>query len=205
MTQESAATVAQAVDFEGSLRKPLTAALREKLGALKGVGGNVLEAAVDRVVDHAAELLDGPLAGLLAGAWARYPDIQALCDARKHPHDRETMAELANHRFEWKHEPRIDIAIGELPALTIPLGISVGVTMAGGVLVVRGGRLAELRAGKGGVGVRVSLGDKEIARKDAELQLPRVLHFPAAAAEASAREAVPVGRIATPVGEAAGS
>jgi hypothetical protein len=192
---ETQGTVRQAVDFDASLRPKLADAVREKLGALKGLGGSVLEAAVDRVVDHAGELLDTPLAELLSAAWGRYPAIKELCDARRNPHDRDTMAELANHRFDWRHEPQIEIAFNQLPPFTIPLVLSVGITMAGGVLVVRGGRLAELRAGKGNVGVKVAVADREVAERTAARPRPRVLTFPVASA---AREAVPVGRIAAP-------
>jgi hypothetical protein len=200
--QQSEPTVAQAVDFEGGFRAKLGAAVKEKLGALRGVGASVLEAAVDRVVDHAAELLDAPIAGLLTTAWARFPDVQALCDARKHPHDQDTMAELATHRFDWKHSPAIEVALNDLPAITIPLTLSVGITLTGGVLVVKGGKLRELRAGKGAADVTVSVADRKVVSRQAEVPFPRVLKLGEAAVAAPA---VQVGKIASPEGELAGA
>jgi hypothetical protein len=190
---ESRITAGEAVDFEGSFGDKLREAVREQLKAVRAaMGGPVFEAAVDKVVEKAAQLLDAPLADLLMAAWAKYPEVQALCDARRHPSEHETMAELCEHRFEWRYEPRVEVVFNEMP-ISIPLGVSLGVTVAGGVLVVHEGRLKELRAGKAGVDVTVGVAGQEVGRRKANVDLPRVLHFGEGAA---AREAVPVGRIA---------
>ena len=65
--------------------------------------------------------------------------------------------------------------------------------VAGGVLVVQGGRLKELRAGKAAVDVSVGVAGQEVGRRKADVRLPRVLRF---GDGAPAREPVPVGRIA---------
>jgi hypothetical protein len=190
---ESRTTVGEAVDFEASFGDKLREALREKLSAVRAaMGGPVFEAAVDKVVEHAAKLLDAPVADLLVAAWARYPEIQKLLDARAHPGDHETMAELCEHRFEWRYEPRVEVVFNEIP-IAIPLGVGVGLAVAGGVLVVQGGRLKELRAGKVGVQVAMSVAEKEVATRKAKVELPAVLRLGDAA---PARDAVPVGRIA---------
>jgi len=137
-------------------------------------------------------VLDAPIADLLTAAWARYPEIQELIDARRHPGDHETMAELCEHRFEWSYAPRVEVVFNEIP-IAIPLGVGVGLTVAGGVLVVQSGRFKELRAGKVGVQVAMSVAEKEVAARKANVDLPAVLRLGDAA---QAREAVPVGTIA---------
>jgi hypothetical protein len=190
---ESRITAGEAVEFEKTFGEKLREAVRERLKAVRAaMGGPVFEAAVDKVVEHAAQLLDAPLADLLTSAWARYPEIQEICDARKHPSDEERMAELCEHRFEWRYEPRVEVVFNEVP-ISIPLGVSLGVLMAGGVLVVQGGRLKELRAGKGAVNVSVGIGGQEVGSRKADVAFPRVLRFGDGSA---GREAVPVGRIA---------
>ena len=197
---ESRMTVGEAVDFEASFGEKLREALREKLSAVRAaMGGPVFEAAVDTVVEKAAQVLDAPVADLLSAAWARYPEVQELLDARKHPGDHETMAELCEHRFEWRYEPRIEVVFNEVP-IAIPLGVGVGLNVAGGVLVAQGGRLKELRAGKVGVQVAMAVAEKEVASRKAKVELPAVLRLGDAA---RAREAVPVGRIAAPAEPAA--
>jgi hypothetical protein len=189
---ESRITAAQAVDFEASFGDKLREAVREKLQAVRAaMSGPVFDAAVDKVVEKAAAVLDTPLADLLTGAWAKYPEIQALIDPRKHPADQESMAELCEHRFDWRYEPRVEVVFNEVP-ISIPLGVKVGLTVAGGVLVAQGGRLKELRAGKLGVEVSVGVAGQEVARRKTAVELPRVIRF----GEGAAVREVPVGRIA---------
>lgn len=190
---ESRITAAEAVDFEGTFGDKLREAVRDRLKAVRAaMGGPVFEAAVDKVVEKAAQHLEVPLAELLTAAWAKYPEVQELCDARKHPADEETMAELCEHRFDWRYEPRVEVVFNQVP-ISIPLGVSLGVLVAGGVLVVQGGRLKELRAGKAAVDVSVGVAGQEICRRKADVRLPRVLRF---GDGAPTRETVPVGRIA---------
>ena len=200
---QSPNTVAQAVDFEASFGEKLAAGVREKLGPFRGyVSEHVFEAAIGKVVEQAAQVLDAPLAELLTGAWERYPEIRELADARRHPSDEEVMLELAEHRFAWEYAPKIEIVFNETYPCSIPLGVSVGVTVLGGVLVVQGGRFKELRAGRLDVGVRLSVAEAEVARQGRKVQLPRVLRFGDGIAM---RESVPVGKIAAPEVEPAPS
>ena len=196
---QSPNTVAQAVDFEAGFGDRLAAAVREKLGPFRAyVSEHVFEAAIGKVVEQAAQVLDAPLAELLTGAWERYPEVRELGDARRHPSDEEMMLELAEHRFAWEYAPKIEIVFNETYPCSIPLGVDVGVTVLGGVLVVQGGRFRELRAGRLNVGVGLSVAEKEVARQGREIELPRVLKFGDGIAM---RETVPVGRIATPEAE----
>jgi hypothetical protein len=189
---DSQITAAQAVDFEASFGDKLREAVRDKLKAVRAaMSGPVFDAAVDKVVEKAAAVLDAPLATLLTGAWAKYPEIQALTDPRKHPADQESMAELCAHRFDWRYEPRVEVVFNEVP-ISIPLGVKVGLAVAGGVLVAQGGRLKELRAGKLAVEVSVGVAGQEVARRKADVPLPRVIRFGDAAAAAPA----PVGQTA---------
>ncbi|HYH78696.1 MAG TPA: hypothetical protein VEX86_02845 [Longimicrobium sp.] len=196
-------TVREAVDFDGSFAQKLGAAVREKLGACRGlVSEQVLEAAIGRVVEAAAARLDTPLADLLTGAWARYPDIQELADARRNPSDQQTIAELSKHKFGWTHRPQIEIVINESTSIPIPLAVSLAVTVLGGVLVVQGGRFRELRAGRLAVGASVAVGDKEVAKREKDVNLPAVLRF--GDAGVAIRDAVPAVKIA-PAHEAVGA
>jgi hypothetical protein len=197
--EESRMTVGEAVDFEESFGAKLREALREKLSAVRAtLGGPVFEAAVDKVVEQAAKVLDAPIADLLTAAWARYPEVQELCDTRRKGGDHEAMAELCEHRFEWAYEPRVEVVVNEIP-ISIPLGVDVGLAVAGGVLVVQGGKMKELRSGKLALDVRMAVAEKEVAKQEKKVELPRVLRLGDAAPQ---REAVPVGRIAAPAGPA---
>jgi len=188
---ESRKTVGEAVDFEASFGDRLRAELREKLAVVRAaVSGPVFEATIDKVVEKAAQVLDAPVADLLATAWGRYPEIQALC---RQGADDEAMAELCEHAFEWKYEPKIEVVFNEIP-ITIPIGVAVQLAVAGGVLVVHGGRMKELRSGSVQAKVGVDVAGKPLEAKKTEVKLPRVLHFPEPAA---AREAVQVPRIVT--------
>jgi hypothetical protein len=60
---------------------------------------------------------------------------------------------------------------------------------------VQGGRLKELRAGKVGVQVAMSVAEKEVATRKAKVDLPAVLRLGDAA---QARDAVAVGKIVDP-------
>jgi hypothetical protein len=191
---ESRMTVGEAVDFEASFGEKLREALREKLSAVRAaMGGPVFEAAVDKVVENAGKVLDAPIADLLSAAWARYPEIQELIDARRNPGEHETMAELCEHRFQWRYEPRVEVVFNEIP-IAIPLGVGVGLAVAGGVLVVQGGKMKELRSGKLALDVTMAVAEKEVASREKKVDLPRVLRL----GDAAQAHTVPVGRIAAP-------
>jgi hypothetical protein len=193
---ESRTTLAEAVEFEATFAEKLTAAVREKLTPFAAhVSGTVFETAVGKVVDQAAKLLDAPFADLLTGAWERYPEIRELADARLHPSGEETMLELAEHRFAWEYGPKIEIVFNETYPVTIPMGVTVGVKVIGGVLVVQGGRFRELRSGKLEVGVALTVAEQPVGSRIKDVQLPRVLKF---GDGIPIRETVPVGKIATP-------
>jgi len=200
---ESRSTVREAVDDDGSFSEQLAAAVREKLAAVKAlVSGPVLEAAVGRVVAAAAARLDTPLADLLTSAWARHADIQELADALRHPADQETLAELSTHKFGWSYKPQMEVVINESTSIPIPLAVQVGVTVLGGVLVVRGGRFRELRAGRVSVGATATLLEKEVAKRSRDVDLPAVLRFGGDAGVAI-RDSVPAVKIASAAPEAA--
>lgn len=191
---ESRNTVAEAVEFEKSLSERLADAVREKLKAFRAyVSDDVIDAAVGKVVDHAAKMLDKPYADLLTAAWERYPEIRALADARLHPSDEETLLELAEHRFAWEYAPKLELVFNETYPVTIPLSASVGVTVLGGILVVQGGRFRELRAGRLEVGVVLGVAGQEVAKEGRKVELPRVLKFGDGVA---IREQVPVPKLA---------
>jgi hypothetical protein len=193
---ESRTTLAEAVEFEATFGEKLSAAVREKLGAFaRTVSGPVLETAIGKVVEQAAKVLDAPLAELLTGAWARYPEIRELADARLHPSDEETALELAEHRFAWEYAPKIEIVFNESLPVSIPIGVTVGVKVVGGVLVVQGGRFRELRSGRLEVGVALTVAEQPAGSRIKDVQLPRVLRF---GDGIPIRDAVPVGKIATP-------
>ena len=192
---QSRNTVRQAVDFDGSIAGKLAAAVREKLGAVRAlVSEQVIEAAVGRVVEAAAARLDTPVADLLTAAWSRYPEIQELADAVRHPSDQETLAELSQHRFGWSYRPEIEVVVNESTSIPIPLGLDVGVTVLGGVLVVQGGRFRELRAGRVAVGASVAVGDRKVPGPEKKVDLPAVLRF--GEAGVAIRETVPAVKIA---------
>jgi hypothetical protein len=189
-------TVRDAVMDEGFAAR-VAAAVRERLGPVAHlVSKAVLEAAVDRVVEAAAAQLDTPLADLLTAAWARYPEIQELCDALRHPSDEDTLAELVEHRFAWTHEPHVDVEVHPVPAVRIPISLELGLTVKGGVLVIRGGRFRELRAGTVAADATFKVAEQEIASPQKEIELPRVLRFGGDEGVPIRREAVPVGKIA---------
>lgn len=203
---QSPDTVRQAVDFDAGIARTLAAAVREKLGPVRAmVSEQVIEAAVGRVVEAAAARLDTPLADLLTAAWARYPEMQELTDAVRHPSSQETLAELTQHRFGWSYRPEIEVVINESTSIAIPLGVDVGVTVLGGVLVVQGGRFRELRAGRVAVGASVAVGDRKVPGPEKEVELPTVLRF--GEAGVAIREPVPAVKIAPahPEAAAAGS
>jgi|GEM_PF-2400979 len=204
MDENRNTTVRDAVDFDGGFAQKLAAAVREKLGAVKGlVSEPVLEAAIGRVVEAAAARLDTPLADLLTAAWARYPEIQALADARRNPSDQETIAELSKHKFGWTHRPQIEVVINETTSIPVPLGVEIGVTVLGGVLVVKGGRFRELRAGRVAVAASVAMGDQVLAKRDKEVNLPAVLRFGDAGVAIREPAPVPAVKIAATEAEAA--
>lgn len=199
---QSRNTVRQAVDFDASIAGKLAAAVREKLGAVRAVvSEQVIEAAIARVVEAAASRLDTPLADLLTGAWSRYPEIQELADAVRHPSDQETLAELSQHKFGWSYRPEIEVVINESTSIPIPLGVEVGVKVLGGVLVVQGGRFRELRAGRVAVGASIAVGDQKVPGVEKKVDLPAVLRF--GEAGVAIRETVPAVKIAPAELEAA--
>ena len=193
--EQTPETLRGAVDIDAALTETVAGALRQKLGvAGAAIGKPVLDAAVSRVVEAATARLDTPVTQLLADAWQKYADVQSLAADSADDPEAETVASLAEHRFGWSYVPEVEIAVGQLPPFTLRLAVELGVRVIGGVLVVRGGKLRELRGARLAVGASVLVAEQRVASPERDVDLPGVLRF-GADGIALRRDSVPVAKI----------
>lgn len=141
-------------------------------------------AVYQRIAEVAAELADVDVADVVAAGWRRHT---ALADAaRRTLHDpgSEELVDLATHHIRSVHRPQVEVLVDGVTVGSVPFVLQLGVKVEALVAVVRAGRLAEIRFGRGRLMASLSCVDVTIAAREADIDL--------AAAVALGAEGVPL-------------
>ena len=155
--------------------RQLTQALDEHNAAGLVVGGARLLAAParkvvrDQLASVATQLVDLDIGDFVVLGWRRH---RALISAAKRTleHGSHEVVAMAGHRIECTHQPYLDVLVDEMRVARVTFDLAVKMVLAGVVLVVRGGRVTEVRAGS--VTVTASLNVEKVPLP------PRTLSFP---------------------------
>ncbi len=119
----------------------MEATLRHDLGGLgPGLASVVTLGAVWAVLYRA---LDVRLDDILRGAWQTANDLQPYRDPDRYPPDQEALVEVGRRQLTSRHRPKVEVLVQGL-RLTIEFEVTLTLTIIGGRLRIRDGRIREI-------------------------------------------------------------
>src|SRR6267378_901701 len=146
-------------------------AFQEKVG--KEVKGIKWMATVPDLAPKICELLDIKIPDVLAAAWKKVADIQAVLEKSKKTPDETFYLELAQHTINSEHKPSINVKIKGATVKKIELVIQLGFNLKGFLLKVQNGAITEVQTGQCEAKGTIKYGGLTIAEKKLEpIKLP---------------------------------
>ena len=130
------------------------------------------EAAIREAALAAAALLKVDLIDVLVAGWREHRDIFSAARRTLATPGSKEMVGLAPHRISTVQQPAVGILIDGHRVHTLQLGLSIIFDVTGLVAGISHGRLAGLHAGRGEVGVALTIHEIEVLTKRRHLELP---------------------------------
>jgi hypothetical protein len=136
-------------------------------------GDNRWPAALEEVVKKVDHLLDVPLGAVISSAWNKYSLLKNYSNPEKYSPSESFLVPLAEHTIVSRHEPYVDILVGEHHIGRIDFVINISLTLKGSIARVQDGKLKEIRVGDCKAKGTVSYGDVILLEKESDsLELP---------------------------------
>jgi hypothetical protein len=151
-------------------------AFQEKVG--KEVKGIKWTATIPDLAPKVCELLDIKISDVLAAAWKKVADIQAVLEKSKKTPDEIIYLELAQHTINSEHKPSIDVKIKGATVKKIELVIQLGFNLKGFLLKIQNGAITEMQTGQCEAKGTIKYAGLTIAEKKLEpIKLPFSIHM----------------------------
>jgi len=130
------------------------------------------EAAVREAAVAAAGLLKVDLIEVLVSGWREHHDIFSAARRTLDTPGSKELVGLAPHRISTRQQPAVGILLDGKRVHTLQLGLSILFEITGLVAGISHGRLAAVHAGRGHVGVALTIHEIEVLTKRTHLELP---------------------------------
>jgi hypothetical protein len=130
------------------------------------------EAAVREAAVAAAGLLKIDLIEVLVSGWREQRDIFTAAQRTLATPGSKELVGLAPHRISTMQQPAVGILIDGKRVHTLQLGLSIFFEVTGLVAGISHGRLDRVHAGRGHVGVALTIHEIEVLTKRSHLELP---------------------------------
>ena len=130
------------------------------------------DAAIREAALAAAALLKVDLVDVLVAGWRDHRDIHSAARRTLATPGSKELVGLAPHRISTVQQPAVSILIDGHRVHTLQLGLSIIFEVTGLVAGISHGRLGGLHAGRGEVGVALTIHEIEILTKRRHLELP---------------------------------
>ncbi len=132
------------------------------------------EAAVREAAVAAVGLLKMDLMEVLVSGWREHRDIFGAARRTLDMPGSKELVGLAPHRITTVQQPAVGILVDGHRVHTLQLGLSIFFEVNGLVAGIHGGRLAAVHAGRGDIGLALTIHELEVLTKRSHLELPGV-------------------------------
>ena len=132
------------------------------------------EAAVREAAVAAVGLLKVDLMEVLVSGWREHRDIFTAARRTLDMPGSKELVGLAPHRITTVQQPSVGILVDNHRVHTLQLGLSIFFEVTGLVAGIHGGRLAAVHAGRGELGLALTIHELEVLTKRSHLELPGV-------------------------------
>ncbi len=161
-------------DAHEALTRHVMSAGRGLAGGLARLPRVTREAAVREAAVAAAALLRVDLMEVLVAGWREHRDIYSAARRTLATPGSKELVGLAPHRISTVQQPAVSILLDGHRVHTLQLGLSIIFEVTGLVAGISVGRLAGIHAGRGEVGVALTIHELEVLTKRSHLELPGV-------------------------------
>jgi hypothetical protein len=132
------------------------------------------EAAVREAAVAAVGLLKIDLMEVLVSGWREHRDIFTAARRTLDMPGSKELVGLAPHRITTVQQPAVGILVDGHRVHTLQLGLSIIFEVTGLVAGIHAGRLAAIHAGRGDIGLALTIHELEVLTKRSHLELPGV-------------------------------
>ena len=132
------------------------------------------EAAVREASVAAVGLLKIDLMEVLVSGWREHRDIFGAARRTLDMPGSKELVGLAPHRITTVQQPAVSILVDGHRVHTLQLGLSIFFEVTGLVAGIHAGRLAAVHAGRGDIGLALTIHELEVLTKRSHLELPGV-------------------------------
>jgi hypothetical protein len=132
------------------------------------------EAAVREAAVVAVGLLKIDLMEVLVSGWREHRDIFTAARRTLDVPGSKELVGLAPHRITTVQQPSVGILVDNHRVHTLQLGLSIFFEVTGLVAGIHAGRLAAVHAGRGELGLALTIHELEVLTKRSHLELPGV-------------------------------
>jgi hypothetical protein len=132
------------------------------------------EAAVREAAVAAVGLLKVDLMEVLVSGWREHRDIFTAARRTLDMPGSTELVGLAPHRISTVQQPAVGILVDGHRVHTLQLGLSIIFEVTGLVAGIHAGRLAAIHAGRGEIGLALTIHELEVLTKRSHLELPGV-------------------------------
>jgi hypothetical protein len=161
-------------DAHEALARHVMSAGRTMARAFERLPRVTREAAVREAAVAAAGLLKVDLMEVLVTGWREHRDIFTAARRTLDMPGSKELVGLAPHRVTTVQQPAVGILVDGRRVHTLQLGLSIFFEVTGLVAGIHAGRLAAVHAGRGEIGVALTIHELEVLTRGAHLELPGV-------------------------------
>jgi hypothetical protein len=161
-------------DAHEALARHVMAAARTMARAFERLPRATREAAVREAAVAAVGLLKVDLTEVLVTGWREHRDIFSAARRTLDMPGSKELVGLAPHRITTVQQPAVSILVDGHRVHTLQLGLSIFFEVTGLVAGIHAGRLAAIHAGRGDLGLALTIHELEVLTKRTHLELPGV-------------------------------
>jgi hypothetical protein len=127
------------------------------------------------------ELFNVPLPDVLVTSWKKVDDLKARLEKSRSAPDKIEYLELAQHKIDSTHKPRLEMRLKNVPVKKIEFVVKLNFMLKGFVLKIQNGAIQEVQTGACEVQGTISYAGQVIVEKKlTPIKLPGSLPVPAA-------------------------
>ena len=161
-------------DAHEALARHVMSAGRTMARAFERLPRVTREAAVREAAVAAVGLLKVDLMEVLVTGWREHRDIFSAARRTLDMPGSKELVGLAPHRITTVQQPAVSILVDGHRVHTLQLGLSIFFEVTGLVAGIHAGRLAAIHAGRGDLGLALTIHELEVLTKRTHLELPGV-------------------------------
>lgn len=167
--QDSVGRLAEALKETGVLGAATAGLSKLSRAGMDAVGSQIAS------IGH--ELLDMGLDTLILEGWRRFEDLREAAERTRAASGSSEVLDLASHTITSEHQPRVELRVNDVPLATVEFELSLTFVVNAAVATVRDGRLVSLHSGVCDVEATIGVGDKPLATRSGQFQLPLMMRL----------------------------